>query len=210
MEVEGELDQTFAKRATKAIAQDTELGALEQPISRMLIHAPMQIQGAAGTALADSGADSAFISRKIAQRNDMSASSLREMARDGAVSKITESEGAVRIAARNDGISTECMACVIEIPSTRQMAIGLPDIPKFGFRIGGAPATKLPRAAEIQTLKPESKEKPQTEASPPAKLGKEVGEAVKHNQQMPLISRRAHPLAVLRIQPTLINRHGEA
>eukprot|EP00171_Calliarthron_tuberculosum_P006806 IDg6806t1 len=113
-------------------------------------------------------------------------------------------KGRVHVSVGNGLRDVQCRCDVIEMPTRRDLVIGLSHFKNFGFNLSGVPALPNHISTDLEHLGEVSDDEEYLEFDnyKAADLSNDVTKALSHNQKLPLSSRCTHPLAVLRIEPS--------
>ena len=198
-------DKSFGERVADYVMSNKCNTLKTSSLNKLLIHTPVTIDDIEGMALVDSGADELLISRKIVQESNLRFSPGAGAVKDGTGKTTEEYQGVSHVTVKNGDRVVECNPKVITLPEGRDMVTGLPFFKDFGYKLSGVPYAKAgQREANDEPITPERLVESPVDGLTAADLAPEVEEEVKRNQQIPLSSRCEHPLAVLRVQPKIM------
>lgn len=103
-----------------------------------LLHTPVRINGIDGNSLVDCGATDIFVSKNFVQGHGLEVSAVSGEIHGGTGEKLTDRVGVTELTIEN-GTNT---VSVMEMPEGRDLVIGLPHFPKFGYKVTGVPVKK--------------------------------------------------------------------
>lgn len=194
--------RTFAEVVSSAVLDDAEICGMENENSgKNLLHTPVLIKEIEGVALVDSGASVSFLSQAFVQKHEIKFTPVTGLIQGGNGMKIAARQGKTKLPIHNGSLIADIEMEIIELPPGRDMVIGLPDFPKFGYRIEGIPSQTPGVHLLVEDISEEDGS-PAVDGLTAEDLHASVAAHVNENTSIPLTSRCNHPLAILRIMPT--------
>ncbi len=83
----------------------------------------------------DSRASSRFLAKKFVQMNNLPVRNVHGKTVGGNGLKMADREGLANITVESGTFKVDLVVEVLDLPESRDLVIGLPDFPKFGFRL---------------------------------------------------------------------------
>ncbi len=115
---------------------------------------------------------------------------------------MADREGLVNITVENGNVTVDLEVEVLDLPESRDLVIGLPDFPKFGFRLEGVPCKKPQLDVTKEGESDEGiEQEPVVDGLQAIDLSPDIDDLMKGHRMIPLSERSTHPLAELQLRP---------